>query len=116
MSRRGLMLIGVAVFAMLSAICMPAQETPTEREAAKDVLRKIDELEKSIDAPALVAKLTAANPQRDQVVATAKRLMDTELLAMADDITRHPEIGFKETRSIKIRSEERRVGKECRSR
>src|ERR1051326_7037940 len=88
--------------AMLWSAAAVAQETPTEKEAAKDVLRKIDELEKSIDAPALAAKLTAPNPQRDQVVAMAKRLWDTELQAMADDITQHPEIGFKETRSIKI--------------
>src|SRR3989442_4056368 len=28
--------------------------------------------------------------------------MDRELLAMADDITRHPEVGHKEERSVKI--------------
>jgi amidohydrolase len=79
-----------------------AQETPTEREAAHDVLRQIAELEKSLDVGAMVARLTAADPQRDQVVARAKQLMQSELLAMSDDITRHPEIGFQETRSVKI--------------
>ena len=77
-----------------------AQETPTEREAARDVLRNMAELERTIDAPTIVERLTAANPSRDQVVARAKELMDQELLAMADDITRHPEIGFEEYRSI----------------
>jgi amidohydrolase len=101
MNRRWMMVVLCCVAALLSWTAF-AQETPTEKEAAKDVLRKIDELEKSVDAPSLVTKLTAANPQRDQVVATAKRLWDTELQAMADDITRHPEIGFKENRSIKI--------------
>ncbi|SPE37496.1 Peptidase dimerization domain protein [Candidatus Sulfopaludibacter sp. SbA3] len=33
-------------------------------------------------------------------MARAKQLMDSELLAMCDDITRHPEIGFKETRAV----------------
>ncbi len=42
-----------------------AQETPTEREAARDVLAQIAELEKSLNVPALVARLTADNPQRD---------------------------------------------------
>ena len=79
-----------------------AQETPTEREAAREVLRKMAALEQSLDVPALVTKLTGAKPARDQVVARAKELMDSELLAMGDDITRHPEIGFVETRSVKI--------------
>jgi amidohydrolase len=57
-------------------------------------------LEKSLDVPGMVARLTAANPAREQVVARAKELMDKELLALADDITRHPEIGFVEKRSI----------------
>ena len=79
-----------------------AQETPTEREAAREMLKKMAELEKSLDAPALAARLTAANPAREQVVARAKELMDKELLALSDDITRHPEIGFVEHRSIKL--------------
>jgi len=81
---------------------LAAQETPTEREAAKDVLAKMAALEKLADAPGWVARLTAANPARDQVTARAKELMDTELLAMCDDITRHPEIGFEEHRSVQV--------------
>ena len=77
-----------------------AQETPTEREAARDVLRKLDDLERSLQVPKLVAKLTAPNPARDQVTARARELMDRELLALSDDITRNPEIGFQEQRSI----------------
>ena len=77
-----------------------AQETPTEREAAREVLRKMDALEKSLAVPDLVAKLTASNAERDQVVARAKQLMDTEMLTLGDEITRDPEIGFQEHRSI----------------
>jgi amidohydrolase len=77
-----------------------AQDTPTEKEAARDVLKKMDALEKSLDVPALVTRLTGPNAARDQVVARAKQLMDTELLALADDIATHPEIGFEEKRSI----------------
>src|SRR4051794_31921893 len=76
-----------------------AQDTPTEREAARDVLGKMAALEQSLDVPGMVARLTGANPARDQVVARAKQLMDTELLALADDIATHPEIGFEEKRS-----------------
>ena len=77
-----------------------AQETPTEREAAAGMLQKMAALEQSLDVPGIVTRLTGANAARDQVVARAKALMDAELLAMADDIATHPEIGFVETRSI----------------
>jgi len=77
-----------------------AQETPTEREAARDVLHKMAGLEKSLDIASTVTRLTAANPAREQVVARAKELMDKELMALSDDITKNPEIGFVEKRSI----------------
>jgi amidohydrolase len=93
-------LAALAAAALLSAP-LAAQETPTEREAARDVLRKMAALEQSVDAPAWVARLTAPNPQRDAVVARAEQLMQSELLAFGDDITRHPEVGFKEVESVK---------------
>ncbi len=77
-----------------------AQDTPTERDAARDVLKKMSALEQSLDVPALVTRLTGANAARDAVVARAKELMDKELLTMADDIATHPEIGFEEKRSV----------------
>ena len=79
-----------------------AQETPTERDAARSVVQKLDQLERSLDVAALVAKLTGPSTARDAVAGRAKQLMDTELLALGDDITRHPEIGFEETRSVQL--------------
>ncbi|MGA2147469.1 MAG: peptidase dimerization domain-containing protein [Bryobacteraceae bacterium] len=87
---------------LLAATLAFAQETPTEREAARDVVREMAALEKTVDASGWVERLTVSNPERDRVVARAKELMDTELIAMGDDITRHPEIGFQENRSIGI--------------
>src|SRR6185503_19968311 len=93
----------VIVAAVLSVASVArAQETPTERDAARGVVRKLDSLERSLDLTALAAKLTGPNPARDQVVARAKELMDPDSLAMGDDITRHPEIGFEEKRSVEI--------------
>jgi amidohydrolase len=94
-------LVALALIAVVTSAAHP-QETPTEREAARDVLRKMAELESSLDVPGLVARLTAPNAARDKVAARAKQLMDTELLAMGDDITRHPEVGFVEQRSVKL--------------
>jgi len=94
--------IAVMLFAAFAPLAVSAQETDTEKAAARDVLRRMAELEQSLDVPGLVARLTGANPQRDAVVARAKELLDTELLAMADDIATHPEIGFQEKRSVEI--------------
>ncbi|MEZ5293738.1 MAG: peptidase dimerization domain-containing protein [Vicinamibacterales bacterium] len=76
-----------------------SQETQTEREAAKDVLRQMAALEASLDVPALVTTIQAPNARRDGVAARAKALLDTELLALSDDICTHPEVGYEETRS-----------------
>src|SRR6266496_1253919 len=91
------------VVVALAASPLAAQETPTEKTAAADVIRRMNELERSLALPPLVTRLTAArDARRDAVIARAKELMDKELLAMADDITRHPETGWKEERSVKI--------------
>lgn len=89
-----------AIVALVIGLPLFAQDTQTEKEAAHDVLRQMGELEKTLDIPGLVAKLTAPDSGRDQVVERAKQLMDSELLALGDDITKNPEIGFQETRSV----------------
>src|SRR5438874_4362360 len=92
-------LLAVLVAFALPAVAL-AQDTPTEKDAARSVLKKMTALEQSLDVPAIVARLTGPNADRDRVVARAKELMDKELLAMADDIATHPEIGFEEKRSV----------------
>src|SRR5258708_38274874 len=62
------------------AAVLLAQETPTEREAAREVLRKMGALEKSLDVPGGVSKLAAANADREGGVARAKQLMGQEFL------------------------------------
>ncbi len=95
------MRIGALLALTLLAAPLTAQETSTEREAARDVLKKMAALEQSIDVPAIVTKLTAPNPAREAVVARARELMDKELIALGDDITKNPEIGFVEYKSVK---------------
>jgi len=100
--RRFLVLAITLLVLLFLPIRTPAQETPTERDAASGVVHKLDSLQRSLGISALVTRLTAANPAREAVVARAKALMDQELLALGDDITRHPEIGFEETRSVQL--------------
>ena len=90
----------VALAASIIAVPLSAQETPTEREAARDVLKKMAVLQTSLGVPGLVAKLTGPNSARDAVITRAKDLMEREFLALGDDITRNPEIGFVEKRSV----------------
>src|SRR5437879_13292166 len=96
--------LGIAAVAMLTAVpaAGAAQETPTERSAAADVIRRMNELERSLALPQLVARLTARDARRDAAVARARALMDQELLAMADAITRHPGRRHKQERSGKL--------------
>src|ERR1041385_3343284 len=95
--RIALSLIAVAVW--IGTAC--AQETDTEKQAARDVLKKMSALEDSLNVAGWVQKLAETpNRTRDQVVGRAKELMDKELVALADDIATHPEIGFEETRSV----------------
>jgi hypothetical protein len=71
-------------FAVLVASLAPlrasAQETDTEKTAAGDVMKKMADLEQSLDVPGLVAKLTGANAARDAVVARAKAQTMTAIL------------------------------------
>src|SRR5690348_1425362 len=93
-------IFAMGIAALLAACACAAQETPTEREAAKDVLRQIGELEETLNVAAMTAKLTAADKGRDEVTARVKELMDKELLPMSDWITLHPEIGFTEHEAV----------------
>ena len=64
----------------LAVAPLAAQETPTEKTAAADVIRRMNELERSLALPQLVARLMGArDARRDAVVARARELMDREL-------------------------------------
>ena len=85
-------LLSLVVLALGSA---GAQETPTQRAAATEVLARLEALQTRIDASALARRLTTArSATRDAVVERARVLWEGELQSMSDDITRYPEIGF----------------------
>ena len=90
----------MTVLVVLLLLPLYAQETPTEKLAARGVLEKLSTLEKSIDAFGWVSRLMATNADRDAVVARAKQLMDLELLALSDELTKDPEIGFTEKHAV----------------
>jgi amidohydrolase len=94
--------LSIATLCVIAILPLAAQDTPTERDAARDVIQKMGALQRTVDVTGWIARLSAPDAVRDRVAARAKALMDGELLAMADDITHHPEVGFKEDRSVKI--------------
>ena len=57
MTRVGLLVCLISIIASTAR----AQETDTERAAARDVLKKMAALEESLDVPGIVAKLVGAN-------------------------------------------------------
>ncbi len=91
------MLLGVLLAALPMAL---AQETETERAVAAGITAQIQRLNESLKVQQMAAKLTASDPERDKVTARVKQLWDTELMAMSDWITLHPEIGFQEKQAV----------------
>src|SRR5213082_66045 len=92
---------GCVLIALAFGVSSLAQETPTEREAARDVLKQIGALSQSLGVQTMVTKLSAPDKGRDEVIARVKQLMHSELLPMSDWITEHPEIGFQETQAVR---------------
>src|SRR2546429_9275439 len=100
--RSALPFAALVLYTLTRAGAAAAQETPTERTAAADVIRRVNDLERSLALPQLVARLTGKDPRRDAGVARARELMERRLRAVADDITRSPEVGHKEVRAAKM--------------
>jgi amidohydrolase len=93
-----LLITGIALFCL--ATTAAAQDTPTEREVARDIVRQIHDLDQSLGVESLVTKLTLPDKGRDAVIERVKQLMQTDLLPMSDWITQHPEIGFQEKQAV----------------
>ena len=90
------------VLAMVTLVARSAgQTTPTERAAARDVVRQIDELQARID-PTRAAKAMAEgrDADRDRVLQQVEDLWLGGMRALSDHIGRNPEIGFEEVQAV----------------
>src|SRR5262249_23622615 len=72
----------ISIAAVLLATTASAQDTPTEKDAARDIVRQIRELSTTLGVDAMVARLTDKDEQRDIVIARVTDLMKTDLLPM----------------------------------
>src|ERR1041385_7120984 len=88
--------LSVLIFSLFAIPCF-SQETPTEREAARDVVKQIGALSQSLGVQSMVAKLSGTDQGRDEVIARVKQLMQSELQPMSDWSTHIPRMGFQKT-------------------
>ena len=74
-----------------------AQTTPTERAAARDILRQIDGLEERLKPTQMAQRLaTRRDRARDDILARVTALWASQLQELSDHIGRNPEVGFEE--------------------
>jgi amidohydrolase len=84
-----------------TTVGLPAQTTPTEREAASNVLRRIDSLQTKINPAAQATRLiTAGGADRDRLLSRVEQLWSTQFKSLSDHIGKNPEVGFKEFKSV----------------
>jgi amidohydrolase len=90
-----------ALIALLAAATAAAQTTATEREAARDILKRIDSLQARIAPAEQARKLVASGGNdRDRILARVEQLWATQFRDLSDHIGRNPEVGFKEYRAV----------------
>ncbi len=85
----------------LGPMALHGQTTATERAAAGDVLKEIEATQARLSPTKLADRLTATrNPDRERVMARTGALWDSEMQSLSDWIGRHPEVGWKEFKSV----------------
>ncbi len=94
-----------AVLALLGAALATtpaaAQTTPTERAAAAEVIRQIEELQQRLDPEGRAAELTArADPDRDRLLMDVGAAWDGGMRDLSDWIGRNPEVGWEEHQAV----------------
>ena len=78
-----------------------AQTTPTERDAAGDVLRQIEALQARLKTADAGRRLSdRPDAARDQLLARSELLWTGAMQGLSDYIGHHPEVGWQEVRSV----------------
>lgn len=78
-----------------------AQTTPTERAAAREVLREIESLQERLKPLEMGRRLAGRRDRdRDALFARIEELWTSEMQDLSDHIGRNPEVGFQEYESV----------------
>jgi amidohydrolase len=102
-SARRTALIAAAGLALLvtGAARVSAQATETERQAAADILQRIDSLEATLKPTETAQRLASRkDADRDAVMARVQELWSGSLQDLADWIGHHPEVGWHEFQAV----------------
>ena len=95
------MRVSTLIAAAVLPAALAAQTTPTEREAARDVVRRIDSLQAAIEPARMAQRLVASGgADRDRILQRVEQLWTSEFRALSDHIGRNPEVGFKEFKAV----------------
>ncbi|HEY6109770.1 MAG TPA: hypothetical protein VIV56_12800, partial [Gemmatimonadales bacterium] len=80
---------------------LAAQTTDTEREAAAQILRRIDSLETRLQPTRTAERLAArADAARDRLLARAESVWTGEMQGLSDWIGHDPEVGWQEFKAF----------------
>ena len=86
----------LGIFVALPSLVV-GQTTETERAAARDVVRQIEELQARLDPTAAAARLVGRDDDtRDRLVRRAAELYVSEMAALSDYIGQNPEVAWEE--------------------
>ncbi len=93
--------VAMLLVAFLFPLSAPAQTTPTERAAARDIIRQIDALQDRLK-PAQTSRrmATKRDGDRDRLLARIDELWVGGMRDLSDHIGKHPEVGWKEYESV----------------
>lgn len=87
----------IALVLLATPISLGAQTTDTERAAARDILSRIDELERGLRPTQRARDLAERDdPVRDAIVDRTAQIWETEMQALSDFIGHNPEVGWEE--------------------
>src|SRR3972149_6317992 len=98
---RHLWVIGWVAAALPAARSAPAQSTDTERAAAREVVQQIDALEARLKPTETGRRMAGKkDADRDRLFQRIDQLWTGEMQDLSDYIGKHPEVGFKEYKSV----------------
>jgi len=82
---------------LLAPLPLAAQTTPTERAAARDILRQIDDLQARLKPTENARDLAGRDdPVRQALVQRTREIWEAEMRELSDFIGRNPEVGWEE--------------------
>jgi amidohydrolase len=86
---------------LCAAVDAAAQTTPTERAAAADVLKSIEQLQARIQPAQLATRIAGKNDAaRERILERVGQIWNTSMQSLSDHIGHNPEVGWQEHAAV----------------